>query len=224
MGARHALFRPFAAPRTVKIPESPRGWYGADRLTQQGQSRFRRSAVLRLRRSGRDSYARWLTTKMLGFLGSAAHSNPGNDRRRSPPAAAAADFANGLPRAAQPREPMMVRAAIRTGAARILSTAANDRKSHASRRGRVSSGECVGPRRIPDRPRARRRRLLVGRSRRARMSFGPGAWPVSSLISWRKIHGCPVRRSRRTVAIDWPASRRLHEVPSSLTTCRRRWR
>lgn len=53
MGARHALFRPFAAPRPVEIPESPRGWYGADRQTRQGRPRFCRAAVLRLRRRGR---------------------------------------------------------------------------------------------------------------------------------------------------------------------------
>src|SRR3569623_3449508 len=56
MGARHALFRPFAAPSTVEIPESPRGWYGADRLGRQGRPQFCRAAVLRTRRTGRGSY------------------------------------------------------------------------------------------------------------------------------------------------------------------------
>jgi hypothetical protein len=35
MGARHALFRPFAAPRTVKIPESPRA--GMEQIRKPGK-------------------------------------------------------------------------------------------------------------------------------------------------------------------------------------------
>lgn len=38
MGARHARLRPFSAPRRWTIPESPRGWYGADRRTRQAGS------------------------------------------------------------------------------------------------------------------------------------------------------------------------------------------
>lgn len=102
MGARHALFRPFAAPRAVKIPESPRGWYGADRHGQQGLPRSRRSAVRRLRRSVRASYLlRADRPKSSGFA-AAAHSAPAIAAAGAPPAVPATCSADGPSKPARP--------------------------------------------------------------------------------------------------------------------------
>lgn len=137
MGARHALFWPFAAPRTVEIPESPRGWYGADRKTQQGRQRFRRAVVLRLRRRDQDNdrdgwLPRTIRENRTFFL----------LRRR---AQTQATTSTGAPTVTQATYwPIVSRPRAEWVPQRHVSTAAVMRTSHASRRDRGSSGECVG--------------------------------------------------------------------------------
>lgn len=159
MGARHALFRPFAVPGTVEIPESPRGRYGADRKTRQGRSRFCRAAVLRLRRKGCDNYLpRTIRSRCPGF---GCGSAPIQAMTSAGPSLSPTRHTGRRAQSSATRNPGMAVVAVR----RQLSTGANDRTSHASRRDGGSSwigGERGGS------------DLLGRRTRRARMSFGLG--------------------------------------------------
>jgi len=155
MGARHALFRPFVALRTVEIPESPRGWYGADRPPQQGRSRSAqvRSAVIS-------------AVGEAHFIEAAQQNLP----RGQAPSVTRATHWLRLPRSSTARGAGDGRD---RGARKTRIHRRDGQTSHASRRDRGSSGECVGWRTRIGRERG------VGdlpgrRTRRARMSSGPG--------------------------------------------------
>jgi hypothetical protein len=142
MGARHALFRPFAAPRPAEIPESPRGWYGADRLTRQGRRRFCRAAVLRLRPAGRASlFAADRRRKWRAFQVAAGHPDPGNRRHDRHSGDIRADRS---PQCSQ--ETNDGRGGERDRCCKGAYPQARTSGSHASRRDLGPSGECVGSR------------------------------------------------------------------------------
>ena len=213
MGARHALFRPFAAPRTEKIPESPRGWYGADRQAQQGRPQFCAAAVPRLRCTDQGSAGRMASGQNARVFRAAAHPDPGNDRRGGP--------------YRHPGDIVLAAAAARGQVQQGHVSGADGRTSHASRRDRGSSGECVGADPASDRPRARRRRLAgpshAPRSHELRAGgHSPGAHRSpdgrSAVVrSAEQGHG----RAQAGPDLDMCS---VNMRSPALTTCRRRWR
>lgn len=168
-----------------------------------------------------------LTTKMLGFLGAAAHSNPGNDCRRTPSAAAAADLADGLPeqRSQGSRSSRRRDQDRRCGRHYPQLRAMGRAMRHDEAGSRLANASARAP--IPDRPRARRRgpgRSLAPRSDELRAgghSLQAHRSPDGRSAIGRL--GGAEGRSRSAGPILGACRRNVLPSPD-FTTCRRRWR
>lgn len=202
MGARHALFRPFAAPSTVEILESPRGWYGADRPPQQGRAPISQRALGRDIHCwegspylGRDAVKSRLQRRQALFPSSQRHAGDRNPQ------------SNAAGNPAMPPEPCvttgpglvqrMRRAVLRTGGER---------------------GGCDAPGR-----RARRARMSFGLGGIARKLIDPGGRPAAG----RSARAAAGQRSRsgwsRCGPETKPDGARLHDALPlpAITICRR---
>src|SRR6185369_16000963 len=118
MGARHALFRPFTAPRTIEIPESPRGWYGADRQSQQGRPQFCRAAVRGLRHTGRGSYLPRVVRDNCPVFRVRQRTQTQAMTSTGAPTVTQATYWPTVPQSSAASRPVMVAAASRMGAAK----------------------------------------------------------------------------------------------------------